>query len=197
MGAEAMTEQVFDQVFRTARTANGWTNQMVSDETLRKIYDLMKWGPTAANCTPLRIVFVKTKEAKEKLKGCLMPANADKTMAAPVTAILAYDTRFYDHLPFLYPAVDARSWYAGNEAFAAETAARNVALQSGYFMVAARMMGLDCGPMSGFDKAKVDAAFFPDGRFKSDLLCNLGIADPAATHPRGPRFKFEDVCRVA
>lgn len=196
MSAAVLTEQDFDLIFREAHTANGWKDQPVSDELLKKIYDVMKWGPTSANCSPLRIVFVKTKEAKEKLKPALDKGNVDKTMAAPVTALFAHDTRFHEHLPFLYPPTNAKAWFDGNAPLIAETAFRNGTLQAAYFMISARAHGLDCGPMSGFNKEKADAAFFPDGRFKSNFLCNLGHADPAKTYPRSPRFKFEDVCSV-
>jgi 3-hydroxypropanoate dehydrogenase len=197
MSASALTEQAFDILFRKAHTANGWVDKPVSDDILHKIYDIMKWGPTSFNCSPLRIVFVKTPEAKERLKPALMAGNVPKTMSAPVTAIFAKDTRFHEHLPFLYPAIDAKAFFDGNEALIAGTATRNATLQAAYFMVVARGFGLDCAPMSGFDNAKVDAAFFPDGRFKTDFICALGHADPAKNYPRAPRFKFEDVCRIA
>jgi 3-hydroxypropanoate dehydrogenase len=196
MGAEAITEHDFDIIFRDAHTANGWKNQAVSEELLRKIYDAMKWGPTSANTCPLRIVFIRDKDGKEKLKPCLDPGNVDKTMAAPVTALFAHDMKFYERMGELAPHnPKVRSWFEGNDALIQETAFRNGTLQAGYFMIAARANGLDCGPMSGFNKAKADAAFFPDGRFKSNFLCSLGYADPSKTHPRAPRLKFEDVCR--
>jgi len=192
-------DRALDRLFRTARTHNAWTDRTVTDEELIQVYDLMKWGPTSANCSPARIVFVRSPEAKEKLKPALSAGNLAKTMAAPVTAILAYDTRFYDLLPRLFPHnLEARSWFAGEEKTAATATAafRNGSLQGGYFILAARAAGLDCGPMSGFDNAKADAAFFPDGRFKSNFLCNLGHGDPAGLFPRSPRLAFDEACRI-
>ena len=196
MSANVLTDQALDQLFRTARTANAWQDKPVSDDLLHKIYDVMKFGPTSANCCPLRIVFVKTKEGRERLKPALAEGNVTKTMAAPVTAIMAHDMKFYDHLPMLFPHTDARSWFVGNEPLIAETAFRNATLQAAYFMITARAFGLDCGPMSGFDQKKVNAEFFPDGRFKSNFICSLGYGDLSKTFPRGPRFKFGDVCKV-
>jgi len=192
-------DRALDQLFRTARTHNAWTDRAVTDAELIQVYDLMKWGPTSANCSPARIVFVRSSKAKEKLKPALSAGNLAKTMAAPVTAILAYDTRFYDLLPRLFPHnLDARSWFAGEEkaATTAIAAFRNGTLQGGYFLLAARAVGLDCGPMSGFDNAKIDAAFFPDGRFKSNFLCNLGHGDSAGLFPRSPRLPFDETCRI-
>jgi 3-hydroxypropanoate dehydrogenase len=192
-------DRALDQLFRTARTHNAWTDRAVTDAELIQVYDLMKWGPTSANCSPARIVFVRSSKAKEKLKPALSAGNLAKTMAAPVTAILAFDTRFYDLLPRLFPHnLDARSWFAGEEkaATTAIAAFRNGTLQGGYFLLAARAVGLDCGPMSGFDNAKIDAAFFPDGRFKSNFLCNLGHGDSAGLFPRSPRLPFDETCRI-
>jgi len=197
MAATALTDQAFETIFRAARSANGWQNKPVADDLLKKIYDDMKWGPTSANCSPLRIVFVKTPEAKARLKPALSPGNLDKTMAAPVTAILAQDMQFYEHLPKLFPHADAKSWFVGNDKMIADTAFRNSSLQAAYFMISARGHGLDCGPMSGFDAAKLDAEFFPEGRFKTNFLCNLGYGDPAKLFPRSPRFSFDDVCQIA
>lgn len=194
-----LDDRALDQLFRTARTHNAWTDRPVTDAELRQVYDLMKWGPTSANCSPARIVFVRSREAKEKLRPALSAGNLAKTMAAPVTAILAYDPQFYDLLPRLFPHnLEARSWFAGEEKAAATAVAafRNGTLQGGYFLLAARAVGLDCGPMSGFDNAKVDAAFFPDGRFKSNFLCNLGHGDPAGLFPRSPRLPFDEACRI-
>lgn len=196
MTQNVLTEQARDIIFQAARTAYAWQETPVSDETLKEIYDLMKYGPTAANCTPLRVVFVRTPAAKEKLKPVLAKGNVDKSMSAPVTAILARDMRFYEHLPVLFPHADTTSWYAGNDEKIEKDAALNATLQCGYFIVAARACGLDCGPMSGFDNAALDAAFFPDGRFKSVMLCNLGHGDWAKTYPRAPRLGFDDVCKV-
>jgi len=185
-----------DLLFRTARTQNGWQPKPVPDSLLREIFDLAKMPPTSANCSPMRLVFVSTQEGKERLKPALSAGNLAKTMAAPVTAIIAYDTKFYDELPKLFPHADARSWFASNETLAATTAMRNGTLQGGYLMLAARAAGLDCGPMSGFDNAAVDAEFFPDGRFKSNFLCNLGYGDGSNVFPRSPRFDFDDVCKI-
>ncbi|HTI85926.1 MAG TPA: malonic semialdehyde reductase [Alphaproteobacteria bacterium] len=192
-----LDDEALDVLFRKARTHNGWRPGAVTADALHAIYDLMKWGATSANCSPARFVFVISREAKEKLRPALIPGNADKTMAAPCTAIIAYDLDFYEHLPRLFPHDDARSWFAGNDELIRTTAFRNGTLQGAYFMLAARALGLDCGPMSGFDNAKVDAAFFAGTRVKSNFLCNLGHGDPAKLFPRSPRFDFEDVCRVA
>jgi 3-hydroxypropanoate dehydrogenase len=183
-------------IFREARTQNAWTDKPVGEVLLEAIYDLAKWGPTSANCSPMRVVFVVGKEAKERLKPCLIPGNADKTMAAPATAIVAYDTRFHEHLPRLFPHTDAKSWFDGNPALIEETAFRNSTLQGAYLIIAARILGLDCGPMSGFDGAKLNAEFFPDGRFRANFLCNIGHGDPEGLFPRSPRFDFDDVCEI-
>ena len=185
-----------DRIFRSARTYNGFIDKPVTDETLRQVYDLLKWGPTSANSSPGRFVFVKGTVAKEKLRPALSEGNLNKTMAAPVTAIVAYDIEFYEKLPKLFPHTDARSWFAGKSALIASTAFRNGTLQGAYMIIAARALGLDCGPMSGFDNAKVDAAFFPDGKWKSNFLCNLGYGDPASVKPRNPRLSFEEACRI-
>ena len=196
MTANRITEQAFDQLFRTARTANAWKNEPVSDETLESIYDIMKFGSTSANSSPMRAVFIKSEEAKARLKPALAAGNVDKVLTAPVTVIFAEDMQFYEHLPFLFPHTDARSWFAGKPDVIFDTAFRNGTLQAAYFMVVARGFGLDCGPMSGFDKAKVDKEFFPDGRFKSNFICSLGYGDHSKTFARSPRFKFSDVCRI-
>lgn len=196
MSGSPITEQAMQQLFTAARTHNGWRDRPVPDDLLEKVYDLMKFGPTSANSCPLRIVFIKSKEAKERLKPALMESNVEKTMAAPVTALLAQDMAFYDHLPRLFPHADARSWFAGNEALIAETALRNSSLQGAYFIIAARACGLDCGPMSGFDKAKADEAFFKGTTYKSNFLCNIGYGDPDKLFPRNPRFSFGDVCTI-
>jgi 3-hydroxypropanoate dehydrogenase len=186
-----------DRIFRSARTYKGFIDKPVTDETLRQVYDLLKWGPTSANSSAGRFVFVKGKVAKEKLRPALSEGNLDKTMAAPVTAIVAYDIEFYEKLPKLFLHTDARSWFAGNPELIESTAFRNGTLQGAYMIIAARALGLDCGPMSGFDNAKVDAAFFPDGKWKSNFLCNLGYGDPASVKPRNPRLSFEEACRIA
>ncbi|MBP7334613.1 malonic semialdehyde reductase [Niveispirillum sp.] len=193
--SDVLSDAALDQLFRAARSYNGFTDQPVAAETLRQVHDLLRWGPTSANCCPLRIVFLTTPAAKERLRPALSAGNLAKTMSAPVTAILAYDTQFAEHLPRLFPHVDARPWFA-NPDVAFETAFRNSTLQAGYFLLAARAVGLDCGPMSGFDQGKVNAEFFADGRFKVNFICNLGYGDPASLFDRSPRFDFEDVCQV-
>ncbi len=188
-----------DLIFRNARSHGAWQQQPVSDEQLRALYDLMKWAPTTMNTQPARIVFLRSREAKERLKPALNPGNVDKTMAAPVTAIIAYDTQFYEHLPTQFPNnPNARAIFAGDDKKAhAETSAfRNGSMQGGYFILAARAVGLDCGPMSGFDNAKVDAEFFAGTGVKSNFLCNLGYGDPSKVMPRNPRPAFDEVCRL-
>lgn len=190
-----LDDSALDLLFREARTHNGWQDKTVDPALLHQIHDLVKWGPTSANCSPLRVLFLTSAAAKEKLRPALSAGNLDKTMAAPVTAILAHDLQFADHLPRLFPHVDARPWFA-NPDVARETAVRNGTLQAGYFILAARAVGLDCGPMSGFDQGKVNETFFPDGRFKVNFLCNLGYGDAGALFPRSPRFDFADVCEI-
>ncbi len=186
-----------DLLFRKARSHNGWLDKPVTDELLRQLYELMKWGPTSANCSPARIVFVRTPANKERVRPALSPNNVEKTMTAPVIAIVAYDSRFYEHLPQLFPRnPQVAELFASNAALSATTAFRNGTLQGGYFLLAARAVGLDCGPMSGFDNAKIDAEFFSDGRFKSNFLCGLGHGDPAKLHPRSPRLAFEEACTL-
>jgi len=192
---KVLDDGVLDQLFRTARTQNGFTDRAVDPALLHQLHDLVKWGPTSANCSPLRVVFVTSSVGKERLRPSLSSGNLDKTMGAPVTAILAYDTKFADNLPKLFPHVDARPWFA-DPAVSFETAFRNSSVQAGYFILAARSLGLDCGPMSGFDVAKLNAEFFPDGRYKVNFLCNLGYGDPAKLHPRGPRLDFDEACKI-
>jgi len=194
---QTIPETALEQIFTKARTHSAWLPQPVTDETLVQIYDLMKWGPTSANSCPGRILFVRSKEAKEKLVPCLSEGNVDKTRSAPVTAIVAMDMEFYEKLPVLFPHVDARSWFAGKPPFIESTAFRNSSLQGAYFIIAARSLGLDCGPMSGFDNAKVDAAFFQGTSWKSNFLCNIGYGDSSKLRPRSPRLKFEEACKVA
>jgi 3-hydroxypropanoate dehydrogenase len=193
----ALDTSALDQLFRTARTHNGWLPKAVSDDELRAIYELMKWAPTSANCSPARIVFVRSREAKERLRPALSPGNLEKTMAAPVTAIIGYDLEFYEKLPQLFPHADARAWFAGKPAVIETTAFRNGSLQGAYFILAARAVGLDCGPMSGFDNIKVDAEFFAGTSVRSNFLCNLGHGDPAKLFARSPRLAFDDACRIA
>ncbi|MCB1580239.1 MAG: malonic semialdehyde reductase [Rhodospirillales bacterium] len=192
----AMDEKMKDLLFREARTHNVWLEKDVPDALLREIYDLMKFGATAANSCPARIVFVKTPEAKARLKPHLDEGNVEKTMAAPVTAIIAHDLEFYEKLSQLFPHADARSWFAGNEALIAESAFRNGSLQGAYFMIAARGLGLDCGPMSGFDAAGVKDEFFADSAVQPNFLCNLGYGDASALHPRAPRLTFDEACSI-
>ena len=193
---EILSDKGMDLLFREARTHNAWQDREVTDVLLEAVFDLAKMGPTSANCSPMRVVFVKSPAAKEKLEPALSEGNRAKTIAAPVTAIIGHDRAFHEHLPRLFPHADARAWFEGNDALIAETAFRNGSLQGAYFMLAARALGLDCGPMSGFDNAKVDAAFFPDGKVKSNFLCNLGYGDPTVLFPRSPRFDFDDVCSI-
>ena len=193
----AISTSSIQQLFTTARTHHAWLDKPVADGLLQEIYDLTKWGPTSANCSPLRIVFVKSKSAKEKLLPAVMGGNAGQVQAAPVTAIIAYDQKFYDELPALFPAFDARSMFASNSSLSEQTAFRNSSLQGAYFIVAARALGLDAGPMSGFDNAKVDQVFFENSSWKSNFLCNIGYGDTAKLHPRGPRLGFDDACVIA
>jgi 3-hydroxypropanoate dehydrogenase len=186
-----------DTLFRHARTHNGWQDRPVSDAQLHQIYELMKMGPTSANSCPARIVFVRSRQAKERLRPALSEGNLEKTMAAPVTAIIGYDLKFYDRLPELFPHnPEARNWFANDPKGAELAAFRNGTLQGAYFILAARAVGLDCGPMSGFDNAKVDAEFFRETYVKSNFLCNLGYGDSSKLFPRSPRLSFEGVCRV-
>jgi 3-hydroxypropanoate dehydrogenase len=185
-----------DQLFDKARTNTKWQPREVPDELLVRIVDHMKWGPTSANCSPARIVFIKSKDAKERLKPHLSAGNAAKTMAAPATAIIGYDLKFYEYLPRLYPPADAKSWFIGKKEHADTTAFRNGTLQGGYFIMAARALGLDCGPMSGFNNAGVDAEFFSGTDIKSNFLCNLGYGDPAGVYPRSPRFNFAEMAEI-
>jgi 3-hydroxypropanoate dehydrogenase len=197
MAKPILSSEAMDTLFREARTHNVWLPQPVSDHVLRQIYDLMKWGPTSANSSPARIVFLRTKEAKERLRPALMPLNVDKTLQAPVTAILAYDLKFFEHLPKLFPMKpDMKNMFSGSAELAQITAFRNGTLQGGYFILAARALGLDCGPMSGFDNAKVDAEFFPSSSVKSNFLCNLGYGDHSKLFPRSPRLDFEEACQL-
>jgi len=185
-----------DVLFREARTHNVWTDQPVSDDDLRAIFELMKWGPTSANCSPGRFLFVRSPEAKEKLRPALSAGNTPKTMAAPVTVVVAYDPRFYDYLPRLFPQADARAWFAGSEALAEETAFRNSSLQGGYFIIAARALGFDCGPMSGFNRQKVDEALLAEHGWKSNFLINLGHGDGEKLFPRNPRLEFSEATAI-
>lgn len=194
--ADRIDARSLDQLFLEAHTHRYWQPQPVEDKTLEAAYALARMAPTSANCSPMRIVFVKSPAAKERLKPALSQGNVRQTMAAPATAIIAHDMQFYDLLPRLYPVAAARSWFIGNQEAIKVTAFRNGSLQGAYFIIAARAVGLDCGPMSGFDNAKVDAEFFADGRWKSNFLCNLGYGDPAKLSPRTPRLEFAEACRI-
>lgn len=191
-----LDDQALDILFRQARTFHAWQRRDVSDVLLQALYDLMKWGPTSANCCPARIVFVKSAEGKECLKSCLMEGNIAQTMSAPVTAIVSHDLGFYEHMPRLFPHTDAKSWFAGKPDYISETAFRNGSLQGAYMILAARSLGLDCGPMSGFKKKAVKEAFFHDQNWEANFLCNIGYGDPSGVHDRGPRFGFDEVCRI-
>ncbi|MDG4886845.1 malonic semialdehyde reductase [Mesorhizobium sp. WSM4887] len=186
-----------DRLFRKARTHNGWLDGQVSDATLRRLYDLVKMGPTSGNCCPGRFVFIRTVEGKERLRPALSSGNMDKTMSAPVTVIVAYDTAFYDKLPELFPHRDARPWFTSSPAMAEETAFRNGTLQGAYLILAARALGLDAGPMSGFKREVVDQAFFKDTSWRANFLVNLGRGDPEKLFPRLPRLTLQDACKFA
>ena len=209
--AELLNDQALDIIFRKARTHNGWLDTPVSDDLLQQLYALMKWGPTSANCSPARILFLRTPEAKQRLKPALSQGNLEKTMQAPVTAIIAHDLKFFEKLPRLFPHnPGAREWFTSSPDFAQTTAFRNGTLQGAYFIIAARSLGLDCGPMSGFDNAKVDEEFFPEpvtepesaheappsSVVKSNFLCNLGYGDQSKLFPRGPRLSFDEACKL-
>ena len=185
-----------DQLFTQARTQNGYLDQPVPDAQLQQLYELLKWGPTSANSSPARFDFVRTPEAKAKLAACVSPANQPKVMSAPVTAIIGMDMAFYEQLPTLFPHTDARAWFLGNDALIASTAMRNSSLQGGYLIMAARALGLGCGPMSGMDTAKVDAAFFAGTTVKTNFICTLGHGDPAKVMARSPRLAFEQACQL-
>jgi 3-hydroxypropanoate dehydrogenase len=204
-------DEALDQLFRKARTHNVWLERPVSDDTLHQLYELMKWGPTSANTCPARIVFIRTPEGKQKLLPALAPGNVQKVMTAPVTAIIGYDLKFYEKLPQLFPhSPKMRDWFARSPELVEVTARRNSSLQGAYLIVAARALGLDCGPMSGFDNSKVDEAFFgagqpcegceeeffPEGHVKSNFLCNLGYGDPSKLFPRSPRLSFSEACSL-
>jgi 3-hydroxypropanoate dehydrogenase len=186
-----------EQLFNDARTHNGFAETAITDAQLQQIWDLAKWGPTSANCSPARIIFVRSAEAKAKLVPLMAPGNQAKTQAAPVTAIIGMDMSFYEHLPRLFPHADARSWFVGNEPMIKATAMRNSSLQGGYFILAARSLGIDSGAMSGFDAAGVDAAFWAGTEVKTNFIVNLGYGDPSKLYPRSPRLAFDEACRIA
>jgi 3-hydroxypropanoate dehydrogenase len=193
LDAKALDAAALDQLFRQARSHNAWQQKEVPDSLLRALHDVMKWGPTSANSWPMRVVFVKSAAAKARLLPCMAPGNIDKTQSAPVVAIIGMDMAFYDRLPQLFPHTDARAWFVGNQELVNITAMRNSSLQGGYLMLAARALGLDCGPMSGFDNAKVDVEFFPGNMVRSNFICALGYGDASKVHPRSPRPEFDEV----
>ena len=194
--ANELTPAALDQLFYGARTYSYWQDKPVSDAQLQQLFDLMKQCPTSVNSLPARLVFIKTPDAKQRLKPCLSAGNQEKSMQAPVTVIVAQDMQFYEHLPRLFPHADAKSMFAGNDAAITATAFRNSSLQGAYLIMAARSLGLDSGPMSGFDNAKLDSTFFPDGRYRSNFLINIGYGDASKLHERLPRFAFDEVCQI-
>jgi len=194
--SKLISQQALETLFLDARTPNAWKAVPVADDLLARIWELARMGPTSANCSPARIVFVSSAEAKERLKPHLMEGNVEKTIAAPLTAIIGHDMEFFEKLPELFPHTDARSWFVGNDALIEETAFRNGTLQAAYFMLAARALGLDCGPMSGFDNDAVDREFFAGTTIKSNFLCSLGIGDAEGLFPRSPRMAFDDACKI-
>lgn len=196
MANRPLSEEALNTLFFEARSHNGWRDEPVSDDQLRAIYDRMKMGPTSANCCPARILFLRTPEAKERLRPALAEGNVEKTMSAPVVAIIGMDLQFYEKLPKLFPHTDARSWYVGKPEKIRETAFRNSSLQGAYFIMAVRSVGLDAGPMSGFDAAKLNAEFFPDGTVEVNFICAIGHGDPSKLFPRHPRLDFEEACRL-
>lgn len=191
-----ISDEALNQLFRQARTHNAWLSKRVPIEALHDVYELARWGPTSANSTPARFVFLVSETAKARLLPALAPLNVEKTKAAPITVIVAWDTEFHEKLPRLFPHADMRSYFVGKQGLIDETAFRNSSLQGGYFILAARAVGLDCGPMSGFDAAKVNAEFFPDGKWKVNFLCNLGYGDHSKLFPRIPRLEFDEARRV-
>ena len=192
----ALDDTALDGLFRQARTHNAWADTPVSDDDLRAIFDLMKMGPTSANCSPARFLFVRSNEAKARLMACMTPGNVQKVRQAPVTAVIGMDLAFYERLPQLFPHTDARSWFADHPAKIEETAFRNSSLQGGYFILAARALGLDCGPMSGFDAARMDAEFWTGSTVKTNFVCALGEGDPGQVFARSPRLAFDEACRL-
>ncbi len=193
---QRLSAAAIDQLFLEARTHNAWLDKPVADETLHELIDLLKMAPTSANCSPARFYFVKSKEAKQRLKPFLSGNNAEKTIQAPVCAIIGQDMEFYERLPELFPHTDARSWFVGNQSKIDETAFRNSTLQGAYLILAARALGLDCGPMSGFDVAGVEREFFAGTSIRANFLCNIGYGDSSALRPRSPRFAFEDMAKI-
>ena len=196
MVEKIINDEALDVIFREARTHNGWEERSIADALMQAVYDLMKWAPTSANCFPARFIFVSSDEGRARLKPHLAEGNLEKTMSAPVCVIIGHDMEFYEKLPELFPHTDAKSWFVGNDDLIAETAFRNGTLQGAYFMIAARALGLDCGPMSGFDKEGVDKEFFAGTKVKSNFLCNIGYGTDENLFPRSPRPSFSDVCNI-
>jgi 3-hydroxypropanoate dehydrogenase len=186
-----------EQLFTDARTQNGWLDVPLPDTTLHALYELLKWGPTSANCSPARFVFVRSAEAKSRLAACMAPGNVAKVQQAPVTVVIGMDMAFHERLPQLFPHTDARAWFTGKPDLIASTAFRNSSLQGGYLIMAARALGLGCGPMSGFDAAQVDAAFWAGSTVRTNFVCTLGTGDPAKVHARSPRLAFDEACSLA
>lgn len=194
---DILSDGALDQIFRAARSYNGWKPAEIDDVTLEALHSLASFGPTSANCCPARFVFLRSKEGKERLKRYLIPDNVEKVMSASVVTIIGHDMEFYEKIPELFPHnPGARDWFAGNDPLIEQTAFRNGTLQGAYLMIAARALGLDCGPMSGFDNAGVDAEFFAGTAFRSNFLCSLGVGDPGSIFPRSPRLSFDDACQV-
>jgi len=191
-----LSAEALDLVFRQARTYHGWLPDPVEPKLLQDLYDLVKLGPTSANCSPARLVFLTTPAAKQRLLPALMPGNVPQVQQAPVTAVVAWDNEFHEKLPRLFPYADARAWFTGNAKLIHDTAFRNSSLEGAYLILAARSLGLDTGPMSGFDPAKLDAEFFPNGKWNSNFICNLGYGDPSSLHPRAPRLEFDEACQI-
>lgn len=194
--AKPLDDQALDTLFRDARSHNRWLDKPVTEEQIKQIYELMKWGPTSANCSPARLVFVKSDEGKQRLKPALAEGNVEKSMTAPVVAILGMDMEFYEKLPTLFPHADARSWFAGKPAKIEENAMRNSSLQGAYLIMAVRSLGLDAGPMSGFDNDTLDAEFFAGTNIKSNFICAIGYGDESQLFPRGPRLSFDEACEI-
>lgn len=196
MSDKMINDEALDIIFRDARTRNGWEDRKVSQTMIQAIYDLVKWGPTSANCSPARFVFVQSEEAKARLKPHLDKGNVEKTMASPCCVIIGYDLKFHEHLPKLFPHTDAKSWFEGNDGLIKTTAFRNGSLQGAYLIIAARALGFDCGPMSGFDNDGVDKEFFSGTDIKSNFLCNIGYGTDKDLFPRSPRFEFDEICEI-
>ena len=196
MSNQPLNDDALDTLFRQARSHNGWLDRPVSDEQLHQLYDLMKWGPTAANSCPARILFLKSEQAKQRLKPVLQEGNVEKSMTAPVVAIIGMDMEFYEKLPKLFPHTDARSWFAGKPDKIEENAFRNSSLQAAYLILAARALGLDCGPMSGLDYEAANAEFFPDGKIRINFICGIGHGDRSKLFPRHPRLDFDETCKI-